>query len=453
MPHQDQSPKLGPPIDLGVSAGPRPLERTPMTISIASFDAPTIPVTNESTNSVTTPVTSSTLYVEESSILYVNKPSILYEPSTRNIEEFSIMLVMASTPVNPDDNLVISQQFDNSEEPVIMFVMTSTSVDNPDDNLVIYPENSITPRHSDSRMKLGYLGINDRPEEVKPSVVYGKIDGYIAHIMLDNDCSTYVLSTDFANAGNISCFPCKSIPVELIVRDASQFTLNIQTKKLSMKVDNIIQSKVSYILPLLSCDAIFGIPFLNGRKLVTYLEKSIITLDDMELFLVKDHDEPPRISTISRSRLKAEIRKNEIIELYLTIAKITSELSNTTTLDWIKDEYSDIFLDGLSPDRSFERKAVHEISLHPDSSSQFRGIFRLSQVELQELRKQLNQLFKDEKINPSTNLYRTSVLFTKKKDNDLRICIDYRALNSQTIKNRYALPRIDDLFDQLYGAK
>ena len=65
MPHQDQSPKLGPPVDLGVSAGPRPLERTPMTTSIASFDAPTIPVTNKPTNPVTTPVTPSTLYVEE----------------------------------------------------------------------------------------------------------------------------------------------------------------------------------------------------------------------------------------------------------------------------------------------------------------------------------------------------------------------------------------------------
>ena len=99
-----------------------------------------------------------------------------------------------------------------------------------------------------------------------------------------------------------------------------------------------------------SCDAIFGMPFLNDRKLVTYPERSIVTLDDMELPLVKNHDEPPRISTISRSRLKAEIRKNEITELYLATAKITNELdSNITTPDWIKDEFSDVFLDELPP--------------------------------------------------------------------------------------------------------
>ena len=100
-----------------------------------------------------------------------------------------------------------------------------------------------------------------------------------------------------------------------------------------------------------------------------------------------------------------------------------------------------------------ERKVAHEIPLLPDSPPQFRGIFRLSQLELQELRKQLSQLLKDGKISPSTSPYGAPVLFVKKKDGGLRMCIDYRALNSQTIKNRYALPRIDDLLDQLYGAK
>ena len=172
---------------------------------------------------------------------------------------------------------------------------TSTPVGNPDDSLVI-------PRHPDPRVKLGYLGIYDKPEEVKPPVVYGKIDGRIAQIMLDSGCSTYVLSTDFANAGNIPCFPCKPVPVELAVRNASQFTLNTQTKKLPMEVGNITQSKASYVLPLPSCDAIFGMPFLNGRKLVTYPEKGIVILDDIELPLVKDNDEnPPYFNDFTQS--------------------------------------------------------------------------------------------------------------------------------------------------------
>ena len=386
-------------------------------------------------NPVTTPVKPSTLYVKESSTLYVEEssesvddPSTLYEPSTRNIGE-----------------------------PVITLVMASAPVDNPDDNLVIHPENPVTPRHPDPRVRLGYLEINDRSEEVKPPMIYGKIDGRTAQIMLDNDYSIYVLSTDFVNAGNIPCFPCKPVLVELAVRNASQFTLNTQIKKLSMEVGSITQSKASYVLPLPSCDAIFGMPFLNGRKLVIYPEKGIVILDDIELPLVTDHDdERPCISMISRSRLKAEIRRNEIMELYLATAKIPDldpAPDDTTTPAWIKDEFSDVFLDGLPSDMSSKRKIVHEIPLLPDLSPQFSGIFRLSQVELEELRKQLSQLFEDGKISPSTSLYGAPVLFAKKKDDGLRMCIDYCALNSQIIKNRYILPRIDDLLDQLYDAK
>ena len=64
----------------------------------------------------------------------------------------------------------------------------------------------------------------------------------------------------------------------------------------------------------------------------------------------------------------------------------------------------------------------------------------------------MDQLLKDGKINPSTSPYGAPVLFVKKKDGTLRMCIDYRALNSQTIQNHYALPRIDE-FDRLHGAK
>ena len=203
-------------------------------------------------------------------------------------------------------------------------------------------------------------------------MIYGKIDGRVAQIMLDNDYNTYILSTDFANAGNILCFPCKLVPVELAVRNASEFTLNTQTKKLPMEVDSITQSKASYILPLPNCDAIFGMPFLNGRKLVIYPEKDIIILDDIELPLVKNHDdERPCISMISRNRLKAEIRRNEITELYLATAKITNELgSNITTPNWITDEYSDVFLDGLPPGMPPERKVAHEIPSIPPHNSE-----------------------------------------------------------------------------------
>ena len=203
-------------------------------------------------------------------------------------------------------------------------------------------------------------------------MVYGTINGSKARIMLDCGCSTYVLSTDFIQDSNIPCYSCKPIPVELAVRNAGQFNLDTQTKKIPMEVGTITQSKASYVLPLPGCDAIFGMPFLNGRKLVTNMERNTVSIDDMELPLVKNLEEPVQISVISRSRFKAEIRKNELIEFYIaTIKTPTDETELSTYPDWIKDEYSDIFLDGLPPGMPPERKVVHDIPLYPDSTPQF----------------------------------------------------------------------------------
>ena len=80
-------------------------------------------------------------------------------------------------------------------------------------------------------------------------------------------------------------------------------------------------------------------------------------------------------------------------------------------------------------------------------------LHRMAPVELQELIVQLQELLDKGFIRPSTSPWGAPVLFAKKKDKTLRMCIDYRQLNRVTIKNRYLLPRIDDLFDQLRGAR
>jgi hypothetical protein len=73
--------------------------------------------------------------------------------------------------------------------------------------------------------------------------------------------------------------------------------------------------------------------------------------------------------------------------------------------------------------------------------------------ELVELKNQLQELLDKGYVRPSSSLWGSLALFVKKKDGSLRMCVDYRPLNAVTIKNKYPLPRIDVLFDQLAGAK
>ena len=96
---------------------------------------------------------------------------------------------------------------------------------------------------------------------------------------------------------------------------------------------------------------------------------------------------------------------------------------------------------------------THTIPLVPGSSPPVHGMRRMSPAELTELQKQLEWYLERGWIRPSTSAFGAPVVFAKKADGTLRFCLDYRALNNITIKNRYPLPKIDELLDQLHGAR
>ncbi len=115
--------------------------------------------------------------------------------------------------------------------------------------------------------------------------------------------------------------------------------------------------------------------------------------------------------------------------------------------------YRDVFPDELPPGLPPSRDIDHRIELIPGSVPPSRPTYRLSAAELEELRKQLAELTAAGFIQPSKSPFGAPILFVKKKDGSMRMCVDYRALNNITIKNSYPLPRIDELFDRLQGAK
>ncbi|GKE42156.1 putative reverse transcriptase domain-containing protein, partial [Tanacetum coccineum] len=105
-------------------------------------------------------------------------------------------------------------------------------------------------------------------------------------------------------------------------------------------------------------------------------------------------------------------------------------------------------LHGLPPIRQLE----FQIDLIPGSTPVARAPYKLAPSEMQELSNQLQELADKDFIRPSTLPWGAPVLFVKKKDGSFKMCIDYRELNKLTVKNRYPLPMIDELFDQLQGS-
>jgi hypothetical protein len=98
------------------------------------------------------------------------------------------------------------------------------------------------------------------------------------------------------------------------------------------------------------------------------------------------------------------------------------------------------------------RDVDHEIKLEPGVEPPFQSIYHLSPAELNEVKRQLTELLEAGFIQPSKSPYGAPIIFVPKPGGKLRMCVDYRALNSRTVKNRYPLPRIDEMLDRLEGA-
>ncbi|GJS76477.1 putative reverse transcriptase domain-containing protein [Tanacetum coccineum] len=114
-------------------------------------------------------------------------------------------------------------------------------------------------------------------------------------------------------------------------------------------------------------------------------------------------------------------------------------------------DFPEVFLDdlsGLPPVWEIEFR----IELIPRATPIAKSPFRLAPSELEELFGKLKELQDKGFIRPSSSHWEAPMLFVKKKDGSFRMCIDYRELNKFTVKNRYPLPRIDDLFDQQQGS-
>jgi hypothetical protein len=116
----------------------------------------------------------------------------------------------------------------------------------------------------------------------------------------------------------------------------------------------------------------------------------------------------------------------------------------------VVNEFPDVFpeeLPGMPPDRDIE----FVIEFKPGTSRIYKTPYRMATPELAELKEHVKELLEKGFISPSLSSWGAVVIFVPKKDGTQRLCVDYCALNEVTIKNKYPLPRIDDLFDQLHG--
>ncbi|XP_058726068.1 uncharacterized protein LOC131597384 [Vicia villosa] len=193
-------------------------------------------------------------------------------------------------------------------------------------------------------------------------------------------------------------------------------------------------------LPLSGLDVILGMNWLEYNYVhINCYNKSVrfSTAEEEEASLVS----PKQL----RQLLKEEVKMFSLMA--------TLSMENQAIIDelLVVREFPEVFPDEI-PDVPPEREVEFGIDLVPGTRPVSMAPYRMSASELAELKKQLEELLEKKFVRPSVSPWGAPVLLVKKKDGSMRLCVDYRQLNKVTIKNKYPLPRIDDLMDQLVGA-
>ncbi|GJU54269.1 putative reverse transcriptase domain-containing protein [Tanacetum coccineum] len=204
------------------------------------------------------------------------------------------------------------------------------------------------------------------------------------------------------------------------------------------------------LIKLGSFDVGIGMDWLSKYHARIICDKKVIHIPiNGETLIIRGDRSKTQLNLISCIKTERYISRG----CQVFIAQIMEKKSVDKRLEDIPvvREFLEVFpedLPGLPPVLQVE----FQIDLIPGGTPVARAPYRLAPSEMQELSNQFQELADRGFIRPSTSLWGAPVLFVKKKDGSFRMCIDYRELNKHTVMNRYPLPRIDDLFDQLQGS-
>ncbi|KAF5818242.1 putative nucleotidyltransferase, Ribonuclease H [Helianthus annuus] len=200
-----------------------------------------------------------------------------------------------------------------------------------------------------------------------------------------------------------------------------------------------------------SFDVVIGMDWLSQHRAEILCNEKIVRIPGFgsEPLMIRGDKRSAVENIISLLKAQKCLRKGHTAILAL-VTDTTEKEKKLEDFPVVRD-YPEVFpeeLPGLPPHRQVE----FQIDLAPGAAPVARAPYRLAPSELEELSTQLQELLDKGFIRPSSSPWGAPVLFVKKKDGTFRMCIDYRELNKVTVKNRYPLPRIDDLFDQLQGS-
>jgi len=292
----------------------------------------------------------------------------------------------------------------------------------------------------------------------------GFIEGHPAVFLIDSGASGDFISSSFVRKFQLRQ---QSLPSRQLVTlaDGAQQSANGCTPNVRVSISTYSEPATFTILPLSGYDVILGMPWLERvnpqvswrNKRVQFHRGSthhvLEPSSTVHLLAAREVNMAVRKKEVESMCLIHHLSQDGATDWSLRLNSIQSSSPADTKRKQVLSEYRDVFPDHLPSGLPPSRDVDHRIELTPGAVPPSRGTNRMSPMEMDELKSQLDELIASGFIQPSKSPFGAPILFVKKKDGTMRMCIDYRALNAVTIKNSYPLPRIDELFDRLHGAK
>ncbi|GJU15675.1 putative reverse transcriptase domain-containing protein, partial [Tanacetum coccineum] len=283
------------------------------------------------------------------------------------------------------------------------------------------------------------------------------LNNHYAYILFDTGADRSFVSTTFSSQIDITPSALDHY-YDVELADGRIIGLNTILKGCTLNFLNH-QFNINLMpVELGSFDAIIGMDWLAKYQAVIVCSEKIVRIPWRNKTLIihgdgSNHGNVTRLNIISCTKAQKYMEKGFPIFLAHITAKEVEDKSEKKRLEDVPivQDFPEVFpedLSGLPPTRQVE----FQIDLVPGAAPVARAPYRLAPSEMKELSEQLKELSDKGFIRPSSSPWGAPVLFVKKKDGSFRMCIDYRELNKLTVKNRYPLPRIDDLFDQLQGS-
>ncbi|GAU38281.1 hypothetical protein TSUD_119620 [Trifolium subterraneum] len=266
------------------------------------------------------------------------------------------------------------------------------------------------------------------------------INNTILIAMIDTGATHSFIALDCAERLGLKLSPMKGkMVIELPAKDSVTTSLVVLDCPLTIFGRHFGIDLVC--LPLRNMDVILGMNWLKFNQV------HIDCLNGTVMFLEPDKD--VNLETATAGQVK-KLMNEEALVFMVCASLITEEKPGVAELP-VVNEFPDVFPDDIS-DLPPEREVEFAINVVSGTQPVSMAPYRMSAAELRELKKQIEELLEKKFIRPSVSPWGAPVLLVKKKDGSMRLCVDYRQLNKVTIKNKYPLPRIDDLMDQLVGA-